>query len=293
MSDSNASQFAAWGRDTFQFLNSLRLRYGSSRTGICLVSGYEVFASMPREQPFWARDVLDFRLVTGEELAAAGMPGHGGGYFYTSLIVDMHVYMQWLHREVYRLGGRVHIRELQSLGDVKPLFPGAQLVVNCSGLGSSILARDASMLPVAGHIVKVKLPATKHFYMDSDNPAGPSYIFPRTHDIIVGGTYHKQRADCHPNICTRMEILSRAARLLPEIEEAEIVGEYVGLRPYRDVTRVELDREGMAGQLPLIHNYGHGGSGVTLHWGCAITVCQFAEKILPKPKSPSKIQARL
>lgn len=26
--------------------------------------------------------------------------------------------------------------------------------------------------------------------------------------------------------------------------------------------------------LPIIHNYGHGGSGVTLSYGCAVDVCE-------------------
>jgi len=25
-------------------------------------------------------------------------------------------------------------------------------------------------------------------------------------------------------------------------------------------------------QLPIVHNYGHAGAGITLHWGCAADV---------------------
>jgi len=39
----------------------------------------------------------------------------------------------------------------------------------------------------------------------------------------------------------------------------------VGLRPHRSAgVRVERDSD-----LPVIHNYGHGGAGVSLSWGCA------------------------
>lgn len=46
-----------------------------------------------------------------------------------------------------------------------------------------------------------------------------------------------------------------------------------GIRPLRTSgVRVQLDHvphpsAGTAG-VPLVHNYGHGGSGITLHWGC-------------------------
>ncbi|MEL7029322.1 MAG: FAD-dependent oxidoreductase, partial [Pseudomonadota bacterium] len=46
-----------------------------------------------------------------------------------------------------------------------------------------------------------------------------------------------------------------------------IVGDIVGLRPYRKSGFV-LKRE-RAGRRTIIHNYGHGGCGVTLSWGCA------------------------
>ncbi|NEB20988.1 FAD-dependent oxidoreductase, partial [Streptomyces coelicoflavus] len=48
----------------------------------------------------------------------------------------------------------------------------------------------------------------------------------------------------------------------------------VGLRPARDAVRLER------GTLPdgrrLVHNYGHGGAGVTVAWGCAQEAARLA-----------------
>lgn len=65
---------------------------------------------------------------------------------------------------------------------------------------------------------------------------------------------------------------------------AEIVCDWVGLRPGRTTLRLELEHmkllapaagsSGGAGvgreaAMPVVHNYGHGGAGLTLAWGCA------------------------
>jgi glycine/D-amino acid oxidase-like deaminating enzyme len=107
---------------------------------------------------------------------------------------------------------------------------------------------------------------------------------------VVGGTYFKYDGNTVPSIANRDDILTRASVFVPELRDVanvKITGEYVGLRPYRDVTRLELEDAAKARtNCPVIHNYGHGGSGVTLHWGCAITVCQLAKKVLPAPTIP-------
>ena len=41
-----------------------------------------------------------------------------------------------------------------------------------------------------------------------------------------------------------------------------MIGNWAGLRPFRQ--QVRLEKEGN-----IIHNYGHGGSGYTLSFGCA------------------------
>lgn len=32
-----------------------------------------------------------------------------------------------------------------------------------------------------------------------------------------------------------------------------------------------------AAEVPVVHNYGHGGSGITLHWGCVQQALEFVE----------------
>ncbi len=59
-----------------------------------------------------------------------------------------------------------------------------------------------------------------------------------------------------------------ARSLMPvKVSRDRVIREVVGLRPYRpEGFRVEAER--VANQL-LIHNYGHGGAGITLSWGTA------------------------
>ena len=58
----------------------------------------------------------------------------------------------------------------------------------------------------------------------------------------------------------REAILSKARNL--GLAPGRVIRDSVGLRPYRRAVRVE--REGR-----IVHNYGHGGAGYTLAWGCA------------------------
>src|SRR5262245_16058500 len=42
-----------------------------------------------------------------------------------------------------------------------------------------------------------------------------------------------------------------------------------GVRPFRTGSyRLETDQNTIPGKL-LVHNYGHGGAGITMSWGCA------------------------
>lgn len=59
--------------------------------------------------------------------------------------------------------------------------------------------------------------------------------------------------------------LSTSAFVRPRIDPAQVIRQIVGLRPYRAsgfVVRAER-----MGEKVVIHNYGHGGGGITLAWG--------------------------
>jgi len=50
------------------------------------------------------------------------------------------------------------------------------------------------------------------------------------------------------------------------LDRSKIIGGTVGLRPSRSEVRLEVED---IGDRKVVHNYGHGGAGVTLSWGCA------------------------
>jgi D-amino-acid oxidase len=70
-------------------------------------------------------------------------------------------------------------------------------------------------------------------------------------------------------------IRERCIALVPALKDATVLEHKVGLRPGRKEVRLEL--EPLANNRAVIHNYGHGGAGFTLSWGCAAEVADRAE----------------
>ncbi|MBA3544582.1 MAG: FAD-binding oxidoreductase, partial [Chthoniobacterales bacterium] len=99
------------------------------------------------------------------------------------------------------------------------------------------------------------------------------YAIPRTNDCVFGGT-NEVSDERAPDPAMTAAIVTECSRVLA-IERPEIRGERVGLRPFRRAgvcLRADRLRDGRR----VIHNYGHGGSGFTLSWGCARAVLDFA-----------------
>lgn len=179
----------------------------------------------------------------------------------TTAVVEMPLYLAWLSERVLALGGtitRLNLSELPSGGD---------LVVNCAGLGARLLGADSSVVPVSGQVVYVEQFGLDRWWLDSGTPEGPTYVIPRSHDVVVGGTDIEGDWSRTPSPDVAEGILARGARLVPGPAGARVLRHKVGLRPARP--EVRLEREGR-----VVHCYGHGGSGVTLSWGCAEEVAE-------------------
>src|ERR1700687_1337353 len=66
-----------------------------------------------------------------------------------------------------------------------------------------------------------------------------------------------------------------------KVARDRIIREVVGLRPYRpEGFKVEAER---IGDKLLVHNYGHGGAGITLSWGTASLAVDLARDFLSVP----------
>ncbi|MCA9294402.1 MAG: FAD-dependent oxidoreductase [Phycisphaerales bacterium] len=56
---------------------------------------------------------------------------------------------------------------------------------------------------------------------------------------------------------------------IPDLRDEQVLRRIAGIRPYRlGGIRLEADEQTLHGRL-LVHNYGHGGAGITMAWGCA------------------------
>ena len=76
-----------------------------------------------------------------------------------------------------------------------------------------------------------------------------------------------------------LHTLQRCQELAPALVGAPILGEWAGLRPIREGgIRLERASCGVRG-VPVLYNYGHGGSGVVVSWGCAAEVVHLAHQV--------------
>ena len=103
------------------------------------------------------------------------------------------------------------------------------------------------------------------------------YVIPRSKDCVLGGTAERGNDSLAVDPRTSQEILARCREREPRIEE-RILSATVGLRPGR--SEIRLERERLPDGRALVHDYGHGGCGVTLSWACAEDAAALVAEVL-------------
>jgi D-amino-acid oxidase len=227
--------------------------------GVVVRAGLELFPSAVAD-PWWRDAVPGFRRAAPAELPS----GYADAYAFEAPVIEMPIYLGYLIERFQELGGSIHTRELRSPAQA---FAQHDVVVNCSGLGARELVGDDTLLAIRGQVVRVAQVGIERFVLDDHRPGGVTYIIPRSNDCILGGTAEEGRESLEPDMATAEAIVARCVALEPRLRGAAILEHKVGLRPGRPTVRLEAE-QWAPGKL-LVHNYGHGGAGVTLSWGCA------------------------
>ncbi|WP_250001083.1 FAD-dependent oxidoreductase [Actinoplanes sp. M2I2] len=253
----------AWSTHTLAVLRDLA---NDVRTGVRLVSGIEASRGAV-EAPAWGGQLDGFRMCEPHELPA----NFSTEWRYTAPLVEMPIYLEYLRRRLTGSGGVIQRRRVSALAEATR---EVGIVVNCAGMGARDLVDDRKIVPVRGQLVVMKNPGLHEFFSE-DTGASPdlTHWYPYGDTVVLGGTAQPDVWNRGPDPAVAMAIIRRCAEIEPRFDDAEVLAHRVGLRPTRDPVRVE--EESTTGAR-IIHNYGHGGAGVTLSWGCAADVAELA-----------------
>jgi D-amino-acid oxidase len=152
-------------------------------------------------------------------------------------------------------------------------------VLNCTGTGARDLLPDPALKPFRGQVVIAENPGLAEFFIGlPDDTMELVYLFPHRDTVVLGGTEVGGDWNTEPVQAVAKRILRDCAAIEPRLNGARVLGHRVGLRPFRPQVRVEAEPPG-PGPL-VVHNYGHGGAGVTLSWGCAREAAGLAAQAL-------------
>jgi D-amino-acid oxidase len=279
---------ARWRRETLAVLRDLATEPG---TGVRIAAGVEAARGSPAGRGAGAPDLPGTGRLQAEPLEPmppAAVPGWladlGGavpcraedlpagfitGWRYAAPLAHMPAYLGYLAARFEGAGGRVEARTVSDLAGAAR-DRGARAVVNCTGTGARGLAADPSVTAFRGQVVIAENPGITQFFIGlPDATTELVYLFPHGDTVVLGGTEVAGDWNTEPVPAVAERILRDCAAVHARLAGARVLAHRVGLRPFRPLVRLEAEPpDGTAGPL-VVHNYGHGGAGITLSWGCA------------------------
>lgn len=223
--------------------------------------------NVEESEPIW----VDFmpegscRMMDKEELDE----GYSKGYDIQVPLIETQIFLPYLMNYLKNSGVEFITEDVTDLSGFKDSFDA---VINCTGLGARILCHDEALIPVRGQVALLSPKKGLSIFLDNEKPV---YIVPRKDAIIVGGTYEENIFTATTEPSTIERLLNNAYEVFSALKEQEVIGSWAGLRPYRPEVRVELESG-----TNIIHNYGHGGSGFSLAFGCADEVRKILQSLI-------------
>jgi D-amino-acid oxidase len=215
--------------------------------------------------------IPDWAIPLGASPVATGLwPVFKSGFSLHVPLTETTIYLDYLAERFREAGGEIHANvHFENLEDVDSKF---DLVINCAGIGARQLVHDADLEPHRGQVAIVpRIEGLSCAIVCDDAPL--MYAIPRRNDCLFGGTNElSDNLTADPGTTSR--IVAECSRVL-NIDEPRVLAARVGLRPFRR-SGVRLERDRLRDGRTVVHNYGHGGAGFTLSWGCAREVLELA-----------------
>ncbi|GAA5521229.1 FAD-binding oxidoreductase [Aliifodinibius salicampi] len=300
------------------FFYELRKR---SFPGLTLQKHFEVF-EFEKDRPEYGDWMMNFNSLEEfhpREIPRRSLSQDVYGWAFDCIFADWPLYFPGLITLYKESGGEINQRKIQKREI--PSLP-ADIIINCSGTGSPDLFDDPveKQMILKGHllhkpeaslitnsndeIISYNYTPKASIYSDSSGNACDVYCYPRKDGWILGGSRESGFLDNNdsetedsPIENTRaykidsLDIPSAVIDLNQEIlnttfghslEQSDKLSALMGYRYIRNKENgLRLDHETLDGKT-VYHNYGHGGAGVTLSWGCAI---HLANKIISLKRS--------
>jgi D-amino-acid oxidase len=257
-----ANKVIAWALETYNVLVDLSRDSGA---GVSVIELRQFSRTADVSVPDWASS-LGARPLRRDEL----LPAFASGFALNVPLMDTTIYLDYLAARLLKAGGEINANNrFEKLEDVSREF---DFVINCAGVGARELVQDVDLEPHRGQVAIVpKIDNLTCAIVSDDAPL--MYAIPRTNDCVFGGT-NEISANLEVNSAATLTIVDECTRVL-NMETPRVLAERVGLRPFRK-SGVRLQRDRLRDGRTAIHNYGHGGSGFTLSWGCAEDVLDLA-----------------
>jgi D-amino-acid oxidase len=279
-----ADKVIAWALETYDVLVDFS-RYANS--GVSMIELRQFSRTGEIKIPDWAyslgarslSEVATALLAMAEPrkdrcgVANRSQPGRykfSSGFTLDVPLMDTTIYLDYLRERLTKAGTAIHSGvRFKVLEDVDPTF---DLLINCTGFGAKALMHDVDLEPHRGQVAIVpRIDNLTCAIVCDDAPL--MYAIPRRHDCVFGGT-NDLSEDLAVDAVSTARIIAECRRVL-QIDNPGVLAERVGIRPFRK-SGVRVERARLRDGRTVIHNYGHGGAGFTLSWGCAHEVVSLA-----------------
>jgi len=289
-----SGEVLSWAQRSLEKLTELALT--TPLAGVELVQGVELFRTTPFRVPSWSHIPRTFRMLTSEELQSYNefddtdlreseiedLRAHpvSWGYQIEAPAASMIKYLSWLESVATAKGVGFQRLRIDSLDEIAK---NGDLIVNCSGFGARELVGDRDFVPYKGQyfVLRASESAPRAYVGDDDHPGGMAYVIPRLGEVMVGGCAEEGREDLAFTL-DWANTMRRAGLYVPWLRRRSPSDQardpVVGVRPCRrSGVRVAIDHTSAC--VPVVHNYGHGGSGFSLSWGCAQAVLALVREV--------------
>ena len=260
--------------ETYQVLLDLA---AVPESGVSIIESRQFLRNGEIEIPDWAIP-LGASVIPSHSVVSSGVETSldtnpsvvKSGFSLPVPLMDTTIYLDYLAARFLKAAGETNANvHFEKLEDVDTKF---DLVINCAGIGARELVHDHDLEPHRGQVAIVpKIENLSCAVVCDDAPL--MYAIPRTNDCVFGGT-NEVSDNLTADPATTSRIVAECSRVL-NIEKLPVLAERVGLRPFRR-SGLRLERDQLRDGRTVIHNYGHGGAGFTLSWGCAGEVLDLA-----------------